>query len=396
VRIALVRQRYDPFGGAERFIERALPALERAGAEVTLIARRWDSNSRHGNGRDGGRARGGGNETRGALKLLRVDPFHAGNLWRDCSFARAARAAWRGGGFDLVQSHERIPGCDIYRAGDGVHRRWLELRRAAAGPLERLGMALNPYHRYVCAAERRMFEHPRLRAVICNSAMVRDEIASRFRIAPEKLHLIHNGVDLQHFHPQRRAALRRAARAEWGVAEHETVFVFVGSGYARKGLDAAIAALAQCAGARFRLLVAGRDRDTARYAAQARDVGVGERVHFAGGRDDVQPLYAAADCFILPTRYDPFPNSALEALAMGLPVIVGRRSGAAELVRAGENGWVCDPEDVAGVARLMQQAAAAGGSMDAAARATAERYGLDEMAGKLTRLYSALGATAAA
>jgi UDP-glucose:(heptosyl)LPS alpha-1,3-glucosyltransferase len=81
---------------------------------------------------------------------------------------------------------------------------------------------------------------------------------------------------------------------------------------------------------------------------------------------------------------------------MGLPMIVGRRSGAAELVRAGENGWVCDPEDVAGLARLMQQAAAAGGRMDAAARSTAERYGLDEMAGKLTRLYSALGATAAA
>jgi UDP-glucose:(heptosyl)LPS alpha-1,3-glucosyltransferase len=391
VRIALVRQRYDPFGGAERFIERALPALERAGAEVTLIARRWDSN-----GRQDSLWQGAGGEGKGRLRMLRVDPFHAGNLWRDCSFARAARAAWRGGGFDLVQSHERIPGCDIYRAGDGVHQRWLELRHASAGPLERFGMALNPYHRYVCAAERRMFEHPRLRAVICNSAMVRDEIASRFRIAPEKLHVIHNGVDLQHFHPQQRAALRRAGRAEWGVAEDETVFVFVGSGYARKGLDAAIAALAQCARARFRLLVAGRDRDTARYAAQARDVGVGEHVHFAGGRDDVRPLYAAADCFILPTRYDPFPNSALEALAMGLPVIVGRRSGAAELVRAGENGWVCDPEDVAGLARLMQQAAAAGGRMDAAARSTAERYGLDEMAGKLTRLYSALGATAAA
>lgn len=400
MRIALVRQRYDPFGGAERFIERALPALERAGAEVTLIARRWDGNGRDGLGRGGNRLQGAAGAGKGGLRMLRVDPFHAGNLWRDCSFARAARAAWRGGGFDLVQSHERIPGCDIYRAGDGVHQRWLELRRAAAGPLERLGMALNPYHRYVCAAERRMFEHPRLRAVICNSAMVRDEIASRFRVAPEKLHVIHNGVDLQHFHPQRRAALRGSARAEWGIAEGETVFVFVGSGYARKGLDAAIAALAQCAGAhlqpQFHLLVVGRDRDASRYAAQARDAGVGEQVHFAGAREDVRPLYAAADCFILPTRYDPFPNSALEAFAMSLPVIVGRRSGAAELVRAGENGWVCDPEDVAGLARLMQQAAVASGRMDAAARLTAERYGLDEMAGKLTRLYGALGAAAVA
>jgi UDP-glucose:(heptosyl)LPS alpha-1,3-glucosyltransferase len=295
-----------------------------------------------------------------------------------------------------VQSHERIPGCDLYRAGDGVHRRWLELRRAAAGTLERLGMALNPYHRYVRAAERKMFEHPRLRAVICNSAMVRDEIARHFRIAPEKLHVIYNGVELEHFHPRQRAALRGEARAQWGVGEGEQVFVFVGSGYARKGLDAAIAALARCADARFHLLVAGRDRNAARYATQAQAAGVGERVHFAGAREDIRPLYAAADCFILPTRYDPFPNSALEALAMGLPVIVGRHSGTAELVRPGENGWLCDPDDIGGIARLMQQAAGAGGRMDAAARATAERYGLDEMAANLTRLYAALGAGAAA
>jgi UDP-glucose:(heptosyl)LPS alpha-1,3-glucosyltransferase len=377
VRVAIVRQRYDPFGGAERFVERALPALERTGVEVTLIARRWQE------GRGGTRAP--------TLKLLRVDPPHAGSLWRDCSFARAARAAWRRGGFDLVQSHERIPGCDLYRAGDGVHARWLELRRAAAGPLERLGIALNPYHRYVCAAERRMFEHPRLRAVVCNSAMVRDEIARGFRIAPEKLHVIYNGVDLEHFRPQRRTELRSAARTELGLGEQARVFAFVGSGFARKGLDAAIAALARSGRGDFHLLVAGRDRHAARYAAQARAAGVAPRVHFAGGREDVRPLYAAADCFILPTRYDPFPNSALEALAMGLPVIVGRNCGAAELVRAGENGWVCDPADVEGLAGLMRQAASAGSSLDAAARATAERFGLDEMAGRLAALYAALG-----
>ena len=131
LKLAIVRQRYNPFGGAERFVARALPALERA-------RRRCHP--------DRAQAEGWG-----ARRVLRVDPFYLGNLWRDWSFARAARAAWRREGFDVVQSHERIPGCDVYRAGDGVHRRWLELRRAAAGPLERLGIALNPYHRYVCA-----------------------------------------------------------------------------------------------------------------------------------------------------------------------------------------------------------------------------------------------------
>ena len=379
MRVALVRQRYNPYGGAERFIERALPALESAGAELTLIARSADG--------------------WGARRFIAANPFHVGNTWRDASFAIAARVAWEAGGFDLVQSHERIAGCDLYRAGDGVHAEWLEIRRAAAGTAfwspERLGIALNPYHRYVCAAERRMFAHPRLRAVVCNSAMVRGEIERRFRVAPEKLHVIHNGVDLEHFHPDRRAALRAAARAELGLAGDAFLFLFVGSGFWRKGLDAAIGALAACGDGKLHLAVAGRDRDAERYAAMAAAAGLGGRVRLLGGRDEVRPLYAAADCFLLPTRYDPFPNTALEALAMGLPAIVGRRSGAAEIVQPGRNGWVCDPGDVPGLARLLREAASASGDnrLLGAARAAAEGYGIDDMARKLTDLYAALGAT---
>lgn len=378
MRVALVRQRYTPFGGAERFIERALPALERAGAELTLIARRA--------------------EGWGARRFLRVDPFFLGNAWRDWSFARAARRAWSSGGFDLVQSHERIAGCSVYRAGDGVHAQWLEIRRGFARGLERIGMRLNPYHAYVCGAERRMFADPALRAVICNSAMVREEIRRRFGVAADKLHVIYNGVDLAHFHPGQREALRAAARADLGLGDEVRAFLFVGSGFARKGLDAAIAALAACADRSIVLLVAGKDRHADRFVAQAREAGVGNRVRLLGGRADVRPLYAAADVFLLPTRYDPFPNTALEALAMGLPALVGRCSGAAEVVEDGVNGWVCDPSDPAGLAVLMQRASGAAGdaprreAMQAAARRTAERFGLDAMARQLTELYGKLGA----
>src|SRR3954464_5845435 len=84
LKIAIVRQRYNPYGGAERFVSRAVPALERAGDEVTLICRRT--------------------EGWGARRTLRIDPFYVGNLWRDRSFASAARGAWRCEGFDVVQS----------------------------------------------------------------------------------------------------------------------------------------------------------------------------------------------------------------------------------------------------------------------------------------------------
>ena len=374
MKIAIVRQRYNPYGGAERFVARALPALERNGADVTLISRSA--------------------EGWGARRVERVDPFYIGSLWRDWAFARAARAAWRRLGFDVVQSHERIPGCDLYRAGDGVHRRWLELRRAAAGLFERLAIWLNPYHRYVCGAERRMIEHPRLRAVICNSRMVRDEIQRAFRVAPEKLHVVYSGVDLEHFHPRHAEALRGATRAELGCRPRDTLFLFVGSGFARKGLDAAIEALAQAKQESCWLLVVGRDRDEAGYKNLVQRKNLSDRVRFLGGKEDVRPFYAAADCLVLPTRYDPFPNTVLEAFAMGLPAIVSSRCGAAEIVEEGVNGWVCQPDDAPALARLMRAVDQAVRSPDAgaAARRTAERFGIDGMAGRLADLYGTLAA----
>jgi UDP-glucose:(heptosyl)LPS alpha-1,3-glucosyltransferase len=372
LKLALVRQRYNPYGGAERIVARVLPALERAGTQVTLIARSapgW-----------------------GARKVLTVDPFYIGNLWRDWSFARAARAAWHREGFDVVQSHERIPGCTLYRAGDGVHRRWLELRREAAGPLERLSIAINPYHRYVCAAERELFEHPRLQAVICISKMVRADVLRSFRVDPEKLHVIYNGVDLEYFHPREREARRGAARAELGCRPRDTLFLCVGSGFSRKGLDAAIDALALASDKAFWLLVAGRDGEQARFVERARAAGIADRVRFLGGQDDVRPLYAAADCFMLPSRYDPFGSTVLEALAMGLPAIVSSRCGAAEIIEPGANGWICEPDDAQGIARLMQAADRGMHEerMGSAARATAERFGIDAMARKFTELYASL------
>jgi UDP-glucose:(heptosyl)LPS alpha-1,3-glucosyltransferase len=223
--------------------------------------------------------------------------------------------------------------------------------------------------------------------------MVREEILRAFRIAPEKLHVIYSGVDLDHFSPWERERLRGAARAELGCRPRDTVFLFVGAGFFRKGLAAAIEALSLARQSANWLLVVGRDRDEAAYIERARAAGLGERVRFLGARDDVRPYYAAADCFILPSRYDPFPNTVLEALAMGLPSIVSARCGAAEVIEPGVNGWVCEPDDPGGIARHMGAAADAmlrDERASQAARATAERFGIDQMAWRLLELYRAL------
>ncbi len=330
-RIALVRGRYDPFGGAERFVQNAVAALRGQGAALTIVTRSWPDN-------DG--------------TALVLDPFHVGGLWRDWSFARAVCGELSRRHFDLVQSHERIACCDIYRAGDGVHAEWLAQRARIQAPLARAATRLNPHHRYLLAAERRLFTSPRLKAVICNSAMVREDVTRHFGTDRGKLVLIRNGVDAVRFHPGLRAEHRDAVRQQLKIPPRANVVAYVGSGFERKGVAALLEAVAGV-GPQMWALVVGKDKSAARYVAQARRLGIEPRVRFVGATSDVRPYYAAADSFALPTLYDPFPNAALEAMASGLPVVTSTRCGAAERVRDGETGFVRDALDIAGLAEAL-------------------------------------------
>jgi UDP-glucose:(heptosyl)LPS alpha-1,3-glucosyltransferase len=375
LKIALIRQRYNPYGGAERFVERAMAALAKQNVEMTLFARAWL----------------GAAEAAGEVRLIRCDPFYIGRVWRDWGFARSICAALKTNAFDLVQSHERIACCDVYRAGDGVHRQWLANRARAAGPLERIALALNPYHLYVKAAEKRLFESSRLRAVICNSIMVKEEVRRHFGLAEDKLHVIYNGVDLAAFNPRLREEWRTRKRAELGLADSAMVFLFVGSGFARKGVPQLLRAMTGVRGAH--LIVVGEDRELALMQSAAGEMKLADRVHFAGAQKDVKPWYGMADCFVLPTLYDPFPNAALEAMACGLPLVTTLQCGAAEFVESGVEGYICrDALNVVELARCLNLAAAPGQAlrMGAAARSRVEPYGLDAMALKLTELYARL------
>ena len=334
MRLAVIRQRYTPYGGAERFVEGALEALLERGVAISLYTREWP-------------------ETRLALiEPHIVDPYYKGRLWRDMSFAREVCRAIGSGKADLVQSHERVACCDVFRAGDGVHAVYLDERLKHAGALERAALRMSPYHRYVLEAERKLFASPWLAAVICNSAMVRDEIRERFAYPDEKLHVIRNAVDGAAFHPGLRADRDRVC-AVHRIPTEATIFLLVGSGYERKGVATAIRALAALP-ASAHLVVVGRDAHAPRYARLARALKLSGRVHIAGPQSDPRPYFGAGDVFVLPTLYDPCPNAALEAMACALPVITSTKSGVAELVTAHDAGLVCASRDVDALAAHMR------------------------------------------
>ena len=349
MKIALVRARYNPYGGAERFAARALGALAAdrdQTIEVAVLARRWQD----------------GEALSTPVRLVRCDPFYVGSVWRDASFATAVHRHLRDERFDLVQSHERIVGLPIYRAGDGVHAAWLDRRARAAGASTRVAIAFNPHHRYLTRVERAMFEDPSLHVVICNSEMVRREIVDRFAIAAHKLVLIRNG-------------------SRW-----------IGSGFERKGVGPALRALRDCPDAA--LVVVGDDKHRARYEADATRLGVAGRVRFVGSVMDPLPYYAMADILLAPTLYDPFPNAVLEALACGLPVIATDACGAAEILEEDISGWVVPAGEHEALTVAMQIAGDCHANrravMRSAARQAAAPHSLAALSMALIALYRAV------
>ena len=343
MRLAIIRQRYAPPAGTERFVETALEALLERGVAITLYTRRWP-------------------ETR--IQLIEpvvCNPPYIGRLWRDWSFARSVCGKIARHPPELVQSHERLLCCDVYRAGNGVHQVWLEECLRDESPLARRMIEWSPYHRYTLEMERQLYASPALRAVICSSRMVRDEIHDRFSVAEDKLRVIYDAVDSDVFSPELKQH-RAGVRGKLGVAEGATVFLIC-SGHVREGVARAIAALARLPGDTY-LFVVGRDQARARYRRLAKELGVAQRVALLGPQEDRRPFYGAADAFVLPTLYDPCPNAALEAMACALPVVTSAKCGAAELIIEHEAGFVCPARDIDSLAWHMMTLT------DARARAT--------------------------
>lgn len=367
LRLAIVRQQYRPDGGAERFIARALEALGDEQLDLNIITRRWQG------------------VPNPDWHLHICNPAKLGRISRERGFAHAARACWEREKFDIVQSHERIAGCDIFRAGDGVHRVWLEQRARIVSPWQRLSARLSPYHRYVLQAEEKMFHSDSLKAVICNSAMVKQDILRCFSLDAEKIHVIHNAIDTRRFQPADEAS-RFAMRQQLQLPQQATVLIYVGSGFERKGLKAAIEALANSD--RY-LIVVGQDKNLPRYQQLANQLNVQERLRFVGVQQDVQPFYHAADGLLLPTLYDPFPNVVLEAMACGLPVITSTGCGGAEFIEAGQQGFVCDALDVGALNQAVNAvpALSVDPRMGEAARRRVEPYHPQRLAQSLTALY---------
>ncbi len=256
---------------------------------------------------------------------------------------------------------------------------WLfRLNVAVAGLLGRL-------------AERLCFRVNSPRRFVCVSEGVAQEIREHFPDQAARTIAIPNGVDVDAFAPDSRAADAAALRERLQIAGDRLVAIFVGSEWQRKGLEPAIRALALAPG--WDLLVVGNG-DRERYEELARRAGVTGAIHWVGVSRDVAPLYQLADALVFPTSYEAFPLVALEAAASGLPLLATPVNGIRELVSDGENGFLiaADPADIGMRLRQLGDDGALRERLGGAARAAALEYRWASMVQRHEALYESLAA----
>jgi UDP-glucose:(heptosyl)LPS alpha-1,3-glucosyltransferase len=306
--IGFVRRGFSSGGGAEAYLKRLAAGVVAAGHRASLFttaewpAEEWD-----------------------------FGPIQRVGATAPIAFADELEKVARSK-CDFLFSLERIWKCDLYRAGDGVHRAWLERRGEIAGPLRKIGRLFNRKHSAAAALEESLFARGGARHVIANSRMVKEEIVRFYGYPPENIDVVYNGVPLELFRP---GPDRDKVRETLGFDQDEIVVLFAGSGWERKGLRFALEAIER-QGGKTKLLVAGRG-EPGRFSPA--------RAKFLGVVGDMPRVYRAADIFLLPTIYDPFSNACLEAFAAGLPVITTKANGFSEIIESGRHGTIVQRAD---------------------------------------------------
>jgi UDP-glucose:(heptosyl)LPS alpha-1,3-glucosyltransferase len=169
----------------------------------------------------------------------------------------------------------------------------------------------------------------------------------------------------------------------------------VGGDWERKGIGTLIEAVAGMS-ANVRLIVLGSG-DVAAYERRARDVGCASRVAFVSPTSAVESIYAAADIYVTPTRYEPFGLTPLEAMASGVPTVVSRSAGVSSWLTHGVDSWLLDdPVDAVAIRADLNRLVSDPGlrlRLSKSGRRTAEEFRWDRVALSYEQCYRALVTT---
>jgi UDP-glucose:(heptosyl)LPS alpha-1,3-glucosyltransferase len=327
MKIAYIVYDFVRAGGIERYVRELSVRMAAAGHEVHVITAR--------------RPESGFDKIHFHLvRVLKILP----GFMRGEAFRRSSESLLREHNYDIV--HSQGNDCLIHNVFTvhSCHKAWVS-KAKKFGWWEYLKKTIYPVHRVFVRNEEANCR--RYKNIIAVSGEVKREIVVFHNVPEKDIEVIYPGVDLDKFNPNRTNAAE-SVRRPLGLKDDDFVILFVANEFRRKGLSNIIRALALLKKRSVKLLVVGKGMRWL-YKLQALKMGLDGQVVFVRPQKDVAAYYSASDLFILPTKHEAFGMVISEAMASGLPVIVSRLAGAAELIRE-EKCLLNDPFDVSEIA----------------------------------------------
>ena len=318
-KIAVIIPKYDLVGGAERFAYELTERLAINGKyDFHVFANRWQSDSDR-------------------ITFHKVPIIRFPRFLTTISFAWFANRKISKINFDLVHTHDRIFDANIFTMHGIPHRIWVhEVRKKYMSLFDRATYWVEKY----------LINNTKCKIFLPVSNLTKEKSIQEYKIAPEKIQVIHPGVDIARSKKLDREPYRKEIRKQFGIDPSDIVVLFVSMNFEIKGLDYVIAAIGKAKTSHpsqnLKLLVVGKG-DCKKYGALAQKAGIKDNVIFAGvQKENLEKIYLASDIFMMLSRFDTFGMTVLEAMAASLPVIISSNVGAKDLVREGKNGFVIE------------------------------------------------------
>ena len=290
------------------------------------------------------------------LRREKFDVVHTHDLWTNLMGVLAARMA---GVPAIVSSRRDLAHFDWYQ---GSRRHWLRRIQNLSG------------------------------VVLANATPIRDALVAEDGFSPEKLRVIHNGVDTLKFQRGRRDRERL-----FPGTENQKLVVLVGNMHTDvKGhpwlIDSAPAVLKEFPQTRF--VFAGDGDSRPAFEEKVAKLGLQGNFRFLGRRSDIPDVLASCDIAVLPSRAEGLPNAVLEYMAAGLPTIVSRVGGNAELVEDGVTGLLVPAADSAAIAgallRLLRDPEMSRRMAESGRKVAVENYSFERLIREVDALYTEL------
>jgi len=317
MKIAVVIPKYGLVGGAESF---AFEVTEKLAAhkdlEFHVFANKWQK----------GKAR---------VTFHKVPILVFPRFLRQISFAYFSNNQILANNFDLIHSHDRILQMDLLTMHGIPHKTWIREARQKS---------LSLFDRSMAWIEGRGIKGPHTPCIMPVSTLVKEELLKLYVIPESRIHVIHPGVSANRFYTFDKEICRNEIRQRHGLSSSDVVVLFVGMNFQIKRLELVIRGIADLVkrgggNPQLKLLVVGKGQRES-YMNLAAELGIANRIVFAGVSREVEKYYLASDIFAMPSVFDTFGIAVLEAMMAGLPVIISSRVGAKDIVDSDVQGFV--------------------------------------------------------